>query len=370
MALHDLTPQLRTRLGRMERLVGLFVTLATLLMLAGFGYYLYQTAQRKGWFLTKAPYYTYLQSGAGLKVGDPVRLMGFDAGEITQITPMAPYEANNVFVRFVIKRPNYGYLWNDSTVKVQSAGLLGNRYLEVTKGGTSGKPGKLYATYKEQNGRLSEVFSGTNESYAPFQKGDKGYFLLADEPPELASQVAQMVQTAQSALPNFLALTNPLNRALVSASATTERLDQLLAGAQPLVTNLTAISATLREPKGSLGEWLIPPPLSQQLSQTLASAHLTLRNANLAVTNTDQHLALLANELEKSIRNLADITGNLKAQVQANTNLVTSLNQAIIDADAFLQGLQRHWLLRSAFKEKTTNRPPPGRTPARPPRLE
>jgi len=369
MALQDLTPQLRTRLGRMERLVGLFITLATLLMLAGFGYYLYQTAQRKGWFLTKAPYYTYLHSGAGLKVGDPVRLMGFDAGEITDIIPMPPEETNNVFVRFLIKSPNYGYLWNDSIVKVESAGLLGNRYLEVTKGGGSGRSG-LAATYKENHGRLSEIFSGTNDLYVPFQKGDKGYFMAAEEPPELSSQVAQMVQTAKGALPNFLALTNPLNRVLVNASETTARLEQLLVGAQPLLTNLTAISTTLREPKGSLGEWLIPPNLNQQLSQTLASANTALRSANLAVTNTDQRLALLASDLERTIENLADITSNLKAQVQANTNLVTSLNQAIIDADAFVQGLKRHWLLRSAFKEQTPNRPPPGRTPARPPRLE
>ena len=48
MALQDLTPQLRTRLNRMERVVGWFVLLATLLLLFGFGYYLYKTAERKG----------------------------------------------------------------------------------------------------------------------------------------------------------------------------------------------------------------------------------------------------------------------------------------------------------------------------------
>ena len=39
MALQDLTPQLRTRLNRMERMVGWFVFLATALLLFGFGYY-------------------------------------------------------------------------------------------------------------------------------------------------------------------------------------------------------------------------------------------------------------------------------------------------------------------------------------------
>jgi len=45
MALQDLTPQLRTRLSRLERVVGIFVVLATLLLLAGLGYYVYSTAE-------------------------------------------------------------------------------------------------------------------------------------------------------------------------------------------------------------------------------------------------------------------------------------------------------------------------------------
>src|SRR5436190_1824813 len=63
MALHDLTPQLRTRLSRMERAVGWFVILATALLAFGFVYYVYNTAERKGWFKTKAPYFTFTDRG-------------------------------------------------------------------------------------------------------------------------------------------------------------------------------------------------------------------------------------------------------------------------------------------------------------------
>ena len=61
MALQDLTPQLRTRLSRMERAVGWFVVLAIALLVFGFVYYVYHTAESKGWFLTKAPYYTFTE---------------------------------------------------------------------------------------------------------------------------------------------------------------------------------------------------------------------------------------------------------------------------------------------------------------------
>src|SRR5439155_19472958 len=98
MALQDLTPQLRTRLGRMERAVGIFVGLAALLLLSGFVYYLYHMAARKGWFLTQVTYFTFVDRGDVLKVGDPVKLMGFEADQITRILPEDPNSEYNGYI--------------------------------------------------------------------------------------------------------------------------------------------------------------------------------------------------------------------------------------------------------------------------------
>ena len=43
----DLTPQLRTRSSRMERAVGWFVILATLLLVVRFSYYIYRRRRTK-----------------------------------------------------------------------------------------------------------------------------------------------------------------------------------------------------------------------------------------------------------------------------------------------------------------------------------
>src|SRR6187402_2135688 len=110
MPVQDLTPQLRTRLSRVERAVGWFVMLATVLLLAGFGYYLYHTAQRKGWFLIKLRYHTFVESAAGLHIGDPVMLMGFDVGQIIKIEAMPPFSTwGKVYVEFIVREPYYGY---------------------------------------------------------------------------------------------------------------------------------------------------------------------------------------------------------------------------------------------------------------------
>jgi hypothetical protein len=76
-----------------------------------------------------------------------------------------------------------------------------------------------------------------------------------------------------------------------------------------------------------------------------------LTNANSILANTDTNL-------EAILIHLSDITSNLNAQVQANTNLLGGISKAVTDADNLVQGLKRHWLLRSAFKHKATNAPP------------
>src|SRR5215467_3381670 len=99
MALQDLTPQLRTRLSRMERAVGWFVLLALALLAFGFVYYIHTLAQNKGWFKAKATYFTFADRATGLKIGDPVKLMGFDVGQITDITAQPANDfAYNVYV--------------------------------------------------------------------------------------------------------------------------------------------------------------------------------------------------------------------------------------------------------------------------------
>jgi ABC-type transporter Mla subunit MlaD len=358
MAVHDLTPQLRTRLSRLEKLVGWFVTIATLLLLVGLGYYVYSLAERKGWFLAKAPYFTYLRSGAGIRIGGPVRLMGFDAGKITKVVPEKPGAEYNVYVEFVVYEPNYGYVWDDSVVHVKSAGFLGERFLEISKGGTR-RSTNLHATFKEDaGGKPVQIWDQQKAVYLDWQKGGKAYWLAAEEPPELSSQMDEVVQTIKTSLTNILALTNALTRTLTNAAEATGNLNELLANAKPLVTNLNTIASNLKEPRGSLGEWLFPTNMHFQITALLTNADATLVNVNSTVTNANTNLVPVFSNITVSLENLANITSNLNSQVQQNTNILSSVSKLVVDADDMVQGLKRHWLLRSAFKNKQDKQEP------------
>ena len=405
----------------MERAVGWFVILAMALLGFGFIYYVYTTAERKGWFKTKAPYFTFVESATGLKPGDPVMMMGFEAGRITEITPMPAEQFQyNVYVKFELISPNYDYIWSEgSRAKIQAADLLGKRVLAVTRG-TGGhptytfhplrqlsleeakgmpdltnwalaeeilKPGTtnllaeppepltnlevlvaaghtnwLVMNRSEKRSSMTGIWDPKNHRFEPYTAETKPYWLAADESPPVTERLDSLVSNVQSALPNFLALTNSLERTLGNASTLASNLNLVVLEAKPTVTNLALATANLNRP-GALGEWLLPTNINHQLETALGTANGTLDSVN---TN----LSGLIENLNRSLDNLAEITSNLNSQVAANTNLVKSLSDAIQHADQFVEGLKHHWLLRSAFKPKKTSTPKNPPTPALSPKAK
>lgn len=423
MPLQDLTPELRTRLSRAERIVGWFVTFATILLLAGFAYYIYATAQKRGWFVTKINYATSFNDATGFTPGDPVKLMGLNIGEVTRVELNPPEQARGVTVFFNIREPYYGYIWYDSQIKVVSD-FLGHRYLEVQKGRT-GEPtaeknqsGELlvmnrYVVYQKYktltnelranaaNSKLSDqdiaikatdelmtlVKTDTNTYYtnaieAGYNKAVdltrtntmRNYcFVPALDSPALGDRLNAVADQLQAALPNILTLTNQLAAVLSNANNAVAQVNKTLERTDPILSNADAITKNLRDPNGSLGNWLIPTNLSAQLHATLRSADETLHSttetmdaAHFTLNHTDTNITMLALDLDQTLEHLADLTSNLNSQVQMNSNLVSEISTTIVHADGFIQGLKHHWLLRSAFKKKPENKktdPPPAPDP-------
>src|SRR5882724_4748670 len=338
MALQDLTPQLRTRLSRMERAVGWFVFLATALLLFGFGYYLYHTAERKGWFTIKAKFVTYISSAAGLKVGDAVVMKGTEVGRITLIDPLEPRNPLNVKVEFEVRDRYFRYIWRDgSVVKVNAADFLGKRQIEITVG-TNGPaisvtqpitvftnlddlkhiaelthdPIYAYNNTDPTKNHVVAVWRWHSHRYEMITPGSESAALPALESPAVTERLQKVVDQVQAALPNFLALTNQLSALLNNGANAASNVSSLAVSAQPIVTN-----------------------------------------ANSLIVNLDTNVTA-------TLISLSEMTSNLNAQVQENSNVLSSISKAVTDSDTFVQGLKHHWLLRSAFKNenKKTNAPP------------
>jgi ABC-type transporter Mla subunit MlaD len=169
----------------------------------------------------------------------------------------------------------------------------------------------------------------------------------------------------EAAMPNFLALTNQIAATLSNSAQLTSNLNAVAAGLRPAVADVNAITANLRDPHGSLGEWLIPSNLNQQLSATLVNANGAITNVNGTLTNVNTNLVMVFEQVGSSLANVADLTSNLNHQVEVNSNLLSEISEIIVNSDDFIQGLKRHWFLRSAFKPAKTNAPPAPAPPGR-----
>lgn len=402
MPLQDLTPQLRTRLNRVERSVGWFVFLATALLLVGFGYYLRHVAEERGWFYTKAKFHIFVQSSTGLNVGDPVTIMGFSVGHITKVQPQPPRSRQNVRVEFEVRDPFFRYIWSQgSYALVNPAGFLDQRQIEVTRG-TNGyaycvtqpitvftnldglktamasDPGHWQLAqeiYDDNSNLVYRAYTWLNDSnlqriaelklpsvtaydnnekdkhdivawwhprahaYMDFRTNDDTAWLPAEETPPVADRLQGMISEVQGAIPSILALTNQLARILENTAQVTSNLNITVMDTHPLLTNATLTVARLDT---NVNNTIV------QLDPLLANANMFVANLNTNVTAT--------------LENLADITSNLNVQVEANSNMLSSISKAVTDSDDLVQGLKHHWLLRSAFKKENKTNAPPTKT--------
>jgi phospholipid/cholesterol/gamma-HCH transport system substrate-binding protein len=175
------------------------VTLAVLLFLM---------SGTTGVFTPRIILHSYFDNAEGLRVGAPVRLSGVDIGNVTSIViargrPLTPVE---VTMKVSTK---YSYdLRTDSVSSLDTAGVLGETYIDINSSQASGPPAK--------NGDLL--------------------------PTEVHPDFNQVVRASQSTLENMNALI--------------QRADSILAFAQ--------------SGKGSLGKAIYDPTLYNRLSATVA----------------------------------------------------------------------------------------------------
>jgi len=368
MALQDLTPQLRTRLGRVERLVGLFVIVAIILMLTGLVYYVRHTAAERGWFTLRVPYYTMIADGTGVKVGAPVTMLGFTVGEITEVntTELSKWMRDakfNVFVGFTIRDPYHGYIWTDSKVKLGAGDLLGGRSLEVVIGDSgfvtvvtkSGEPARMMSD------KYAWKAGDDNFNYVTLEEQPKGYYLRADQDKPLTERLTEIANQVNDALPGVLAMTNQLNVALANLTNITGQVSTVMPQVEGAITDLRLLVATVQpalQRPGGIGDLLLPTNLNTQLT-------LTLSNLNPGVGP----LAETLGGVNQRLAELGLLLTNVNTQLDQNTNLVANVNELTQDAGSLMQSietlLRRHWLLRSAFKTNDTKKGPVTRPPDR-----
>jgi MlaD protein len=358
MALQDVTPQLRTRLRKVEWMVVLFLIGAILLVIGAVGWWVKKTGDARGWFVLETPYYTFLESGAGVKAGTPIKMLGFTIGQVAKVeaqedSDWARQNHYNVMVHFLIREPYFGWIHTDSRMRMAGTGvdLLGGSWLEITRAEGRGIPTTAVSNGVPQvlNDKYAFDQNPTNKVYHPFRRRDFGFFLGTERTESLVDNAASILETLRIGLPQ---ITNQIGAALTD-------LNKALAEVRTLVTN-----------KGGVGDLVFPTNLNASLDRTLADVHELRERIDPVLTNSQallqdvrensRRMGPLLDDVRGTVTNLEQVVIAMKSQVES-TNLVGNVSRladkAALLADTTDTLLRRHWLFRSAFKTNKVDKP-------------
>ena len=121
---------------------------------------IFAIGQQSGLFERKTTLYAYFSDVNGLVVGAPVRLAGLDVGTVSEIQLAKSPERAEARVTMQIKTRFMSRIRRDSTVMIDSKGLLGDKILNITIGSAKSPAVEDGATLATRSGPSLEQLTG------------------------------------------------------------------------------------------------------------------------------------------------------------------------------------------------------------------
>jgi phospholipid/cholesterol/gamma-HCH transport system substrate-binding protein len=302
----------RKQLTWTELRVGLFVLVALLVIAVGIFY-----VTGVGFLGPKYRLRTYLPEVAGVSNGAPVRLDGVDIGNVESIklVPRAPghipEKSRNIELVMRLDKRFQPDILTDSTASLVTEGLLGNRYVNITRGftGVSLKedqevPGTAEKALSDVLASMQGLTEDVQSVIASLQagKGTLGKLLTDDQ--------------AYNNLNGVLEKTNQMAGSIQKGNGTLGKLiasDEMYTKAHTAIDNVNGIVADLRAQKGTIGKLLYDPTLYDEAKKALQNGNAVLGDVragkgSLGKLATDDELY---NQLKETSSNLASATAKL-----------------------------------------------------------
>jgi phospholipid/cholesterol/gamma-HCH transport system substrate-binding protein len=269
----------RKQLTWTELRVGLFVLVGLSVLAAGIFY-----VTGAGTLGPKYRLVTYLPEVAGLANGAPVRLDGVEVGNVENIrlAPRVPGKAGdrnrNIEVVMRVGRSYQNDILTDSAASLVTEGLLGNRYVDITRGvtGVPLKDGQEVPGHEEK--AMTEVVERRADLLGNLQA-------LTEEVQDLISGVKQGKGSLGKMLTDDQAY-NHLNGILSKGDAmladvregrgTVGKLmtsDEMYEKVDKGLDNVNLILTDVRSQKGTIGKLLYDPSLYDEAKQAITNGN-------------------------------------------------------------------------------------------------
>jgi len=292
---------------------------------------------------------TLVDDSAGLAPSSPVMLNGISSGHVVRVTLSGSPDPNKT-VRILMRFPRrlLAEIPEDSTVEITSANLLGDKYINVSRGTHEAhiKPGSELPSLPTED--IGTVLSRAN---VPLNQIN-GILARVD-------RLMQAVDGQQGTLgklinnPEFVAHLNNVstNQAQMitnvrNAQGVIARLDALRNEVQKPMARLDAIKADLNQGEGSLGKLLndpYSPTLTAQANAILEEAKSLAAsfNAGNRTTNLMNRMGTVSENLDNTIARIESGQGTA-GQLVVNPQLRDSLRRMSDEMDRLTADFKEH----------------------------
>ena len=275
-----------------NELVGLFVLIALLVFVAGLIY----SGRVRDWFNPGETLRVVLPDDGlfGLTRGSTVEILGTDAGEVEDIV-IDPTQKIHANVR--IDSQMAVFVRSDSMATIRKTfGIAGDAYLEITRG--FGEP--LDWEYA--------VITAVSDRKPTDTVGD-----LINE---MRTRIVPVIDDAQKAIRTFYEVADELRDP-----------DKNL---QQLLYSLNSIAGRIDRGEGTLGRVLTQDKLARDLEAVIAH-----------FKKETERMGAILGDLEKTMRNVAQFSGEIAAQSKNIPELVNSLKETLRSVEMAMKDLRR-----------------------------
>lgn len=305
-------------------LVGAFVGGGILLFAVG----LFLIGDRRLLFVDRYELFTTYGRVTGVQIGTGVRVAGLDAGEVTEVViPPGPEERFRVRMR--IRADLQQLVRTDSIASVQTDGLVGNTFIQIS-GGTEAAP--VAPPGSTIQGRDPIEFSDLiQEGRDTFRTVTAEFIALRGDLSETLNSFARTLDEANALIADVgtdaKAITTDARRATADIAAITE--------------DARVLAADVRAGRGTLGKFLREDDVWN------ATNRLADQSAE-AVTNIREVTA----RLREAIDRLTASGGPSERLVSDLSEAVESAREVMTDLAETTEAAKRHWLVRGFFERR------------------
>jgi phospholipid/cholesterol/gamma-HCH transport system substrate-binding protein len=320
------------------------------------GILLFLMSGTAGVFTPRITIKSYFDNAEGLRVGAPVRLSGVDIGNVTKISVVGNKPLTPVEVTMKVST-KYGFgLRRDSVTSLETAGVLGETYLDIDSAQAVGPPLQDGDTLPTQvHPDFNQVVRASQSTlqnmdallkradrilaFAESGKGSLGK-LIYD--PTLYNRFSATVAEFQKIVAQVGNGEGSLGR-LVSRN---DAYDKVMA----TLDKMDKVVDDLQQGKGTAGKFLKDPSLYNNANDTISNLKKVTEDINagkgtLGKLTKDEELA---NKLDTTITKLSQLTSNLEAgqgsagKFFKDESFYNNTNQMLVESRELLKAIREN----------------------------